>query len=256
VFPVGNDVRFVDPSNIWHAGAYCLDSGTPLQNSTWSASGWSAACAYEGAVLLQQLGNQFPVVYSLCRPPGHHATRDHFGGYCYLNNVAIAATHLKQFGRVAIVDIDIHHGNGTQAIFYNSNEVYFMSLHGDPQNHYPYFWGSESELGEGAGKGYNLNVPLPAGTTGAQYIKAVQEKVLPVLYKFDPQFLLISAGFDTAEGDPLGTFKLVKHDFFELGKLFGSLNRKTLVVQEGGYDTADLGFNVLSFLKGLKSAKN
>ena len=254
VFPVGQSVQHVNPANIWHAGAFCLDSGTPLQNSTWSASGWSAACAFEGARLLHRNGNNTPFVYSLCRPPGHHATRDHFGGYCYLNNVAIAAAFLKQFGRIAIVDIDIHHGNGTQAIFYGSNEVFFISLHGDPENHYPYFWGSESERGVGNGLGYNLNLPLPAGTSGQTYLRVVRERVLPVLRQYDPEYLLVSAGFDTADGDPLGTFKLVRPDFFELGQVLGSLGRKTLVVQEGGYDTADLGLNVLSFLKGLKAS--
>lgn len=252
VFPVGNDQCFVDPKNLWHAGAFCLDSGTPLHASTWTASCWSAACAYDGARLLA--GKRNKLIYSLCRPPGHHASRDHFGGYCYLNNVAIAAQYLKQFGTVAIVDIDIHHGNGTQSIFYDSCEVFFASIHGDPVDHYPYFWGRESEVGNGSGRGYNLNVPLPKGTDGLRYLAAVRDRVLPAVKRFSPDFLLVSAGFDTASGDPLGTFSLVRDDFVELGKTLGRLGYPTLVVQEGGYDTSDLGSNVCGFLLGAQAA--
>ncbi len=260
VFPVAYDRKSVDPSNPHHAGAFCLDAGTPLVGSTWSSALWSAAGAVAAARHLAQgqLGKipssvssgRLSLSYALCRPPGHHATRDQFGGYCYLNNAALAANELAKFGRVAIVDIDFHHGNGTQSIFFDSDVVLFVSIHGDPRVHYPYFWGYESEQGAGKGLGYNINIPLPQGTGSVQYLEAVQQKVLPALRSIEPRFLVISAGFDTARGDPLGSFDLVREDFLALGKMFGGLGVPVCVVQEGGYDTADLGNNVLGFLEG------
>lgn len=255
VFPVDHDHRSVNPANPNHTGAFCLDAGTPLHSSTWAAALWSAASAWDAAdyVAVLSEGDVPPLAmsYALCRPPGHHATRDHFGGYCYLNNAALAARRLEALGPVALVDIDFHHGNGSQSIFYASDRVLFASIHGDPEVHYPYFWGYESEQGAGAGLGYNINVPLRVGVGVGAYLDALQTRILSRVRSFKPRFLVVSAGFDTAKGDPLGDFGLVAADFFVLGRLLGELKLPSVIVQEGGYDTSDLGTNVVSFLDGV-----
>ena len=147
-----------DPTNLTHAGFYCFDSGTPMNNKTWLASAWSASSAYYASDYIYKNKGQY--AYALSRPPGHHASRDTYGGYCYFNNAAVAAKHLRKKGRVAIVDIDFHHGNGTQEIFYKDDKVFFISLHGDPRKYFPYFLGFPSEIGQGKGEGFNLNIIL------------------------------------------------------------------------------------------------
>ena len=229
-------------------GFYCTNTGVPMDENTWKAAVASAHCAVTGARYLRSGGSH---VYALCRPPGHHAGPDFFGGYCYLNNAAIATQVLRGNGkRVAILDIDYHHGNGTQAIFYAEPDVWYGSLHIDPDTDYPFFAGYADEVGVGAGKGTNWNVPLPPGTGQEQYWSAL-DALLARLIVFGPRWLIVSAGFDTYVDDPIGTFYLTTADFNEIGRRIQALDIPTLVVQEGGYRVPDLGRNVVAFLEGL-----
>jgi acetoin utilization deacetylase AcuC-like enzyme len=249
VFPYYRDKSKLDPNNIKHAGAFCFDSGTPLNATTFSAAAWSAACAFDAADAIVE--KKARVTYSLCRPPGHHASKDLFGGYCYFNNAAIAARHLrKHFDRVTIVDIDFHHGNGTQVLFDRDPTVLVINIHGDPNTFYPYFTGFASEIGTAAGKGFNINIPLPGGVDAQEYLKQMDERILPEVKKFDPQALIISAGFDTYVADPIGAFCLETHDYTTIGERFKSLDLPTVIVQEGGYEETSLGQNVLALLTG------
>lgn len=236
-----------DPTNIFHAGFYCFDSGTPLDNKTWLAAAWSATTAYCAAESVYK--EKSIASYALSRPPGHHASRDTYGGYCYFNNAAIAGKLLRKKGRVVILDIDFHHGNGTQEVFYKDDQVLFISIHGDPREYFPYFCGFPSETGSGDGDGFNLNVILSNGATISQYSKVLKETVIPAINRYEPQYLIISAGFDTYELDPIGNFRLKTEDFYTLGKMLYKLNLPTVILQEGGYFTRDLGKNVVSFLK-------
>lgn len=247
VFPHEN-LDAADPSNIFHAGHYCFDSGTPLNNRTWMASSWSAACAFEAANSV--LNQVTPVAYALSRPPGHHATGKTYGGYCYLNNSACAAKTLRSKGKVATIDIDFHHGNGTQEIFYRDNRVLTISVHGDPKKHFPYYCGYEDENGMGPGKGFNHNIIVNDGVRLNSYRNVLKKKVFPLLEEFAPKYLVICAGFDTYYLDPIGNFNLRTEDYQKIGKLFAELDLPTVIVQEGGYYTKDLGKNVVSFLKG------
>jgi acetoin utilization deacetylase AcuC-like enzyme len=191
------------------------------------------------------------LVYALCRPPGHHAGPDFMAGYCYLNNAAIAAKALQSgTDRVAILDIDYHHGNGTQAIFWSDPSVCYGSLHVDPSTAYPFFAGYEDEVGSDAGHGTNWNLPLPPGTTQDAYLGAL-EILLTHLSVFAPRWLVVSAGFDTYVRDPSGTFQVTTAGFHRVGLLIRALNRPTLVIQEGGYHVAHLGRNVVAFLNAL-----
>ncbi len=240
-----------DPTDIHHAGYFCLDSGTPLASTTYLAAMRSAACAVAAATAVSDavVGH----AYALCRPPGHHAQRDLFGGYCYFNNAALAAARLRRHGRGAIVDIDFHHGNGTQALFYRDPAVFFASIHGDPRAFYPYFSGGARERGAGRGEGSTVNVPLPEGCDGQEYLRVLSKRVLPKVRAFRPEWLVVSAGFDTHRLDPIGAFSLETVDYFDVGMQFGRLRLPTVVVQEGGYATKVLGKNVVSFLTGLRA---
>jgi len=233
-------------------GFYCTNTGVPIDENTWKAAVASAHCAMTGARHLQSGESR---VYALCRPPGHHAGPDFFGGYCYLNNAAIAAHLLREDGeRVAILDIDYHHGNGTQAVFYADPGVWYGSLHVDPDADYPFFAGYADEAGTEAGKGTNWNVPLSPGTGQDRYLCAL-DALLARLIAFDPQWLIVSAGFDTYIDDPIGTFRLTTAGFNEIGLRIQALNIPTLVVQEGGYCVPDLGRNVVAFLEGLANSR-
>jgi acetoin utilization deacetylase AcuC-like enzyme len=194
-------------------------------------------------------------VYALCRPPGHHAAHDLYGGFCYLNNAAIAARYLQlsllpEGGRteIAILDFDYHHGNGTQALFYNDPTVLFSSLHADPENEYPYYWGHADERGVGAGEGFNLNYPLPLGTPDGPYLAAL-DQALAAIAKFDPRCLIVSAGFDIFTGDPVGGFKVTSAGIAQIGRAVAALDLPTLILQEGGYLREKLGENALAFLE-------
>ena len=237
-----------DPTNIRHAGAFCFDSGTPLCNQTWTAASWSAACAYSAASAVAK-GERLS--YALSRPPGHHATRQYFGGYSYFNNSAIAARRLRSKGTVAILDIDFHHGNGTQTIFEKDANVLTVSVHGDPRDYYPFFCGFAGEQGRGAGAGYNLNLPLAGGTNGDDYMGVLDAHALPAVEHFAPDYLVVAAGFDTYERDPVGDFRLTTDDYCRVGEAIRQLDLPTVVVQEGGYYAEHLGRNVAALLSGL-----
>lgn len=241
-----------DPTNLKQAGAFCFDAGTPLNRHTWSAAAWSAACAAAAAHALRADGRK--LTYSLSRPPGHHAEHDAFGGYCYFNNAAVAAQVLKRYGRVAIVDIDFHHGNGTQSLFYREPRVLVVNVHGDPREYFPFYCGFATETGKGKGMGFNLNVPLPGGTRGAEYLKVLEQVVIPKIRHFDPAHLVVSAGLDAYEKDPVGGFQLTTDDFERVGAALGGLGLRTVAVQEGGYYTPHLGRNCLALLTGLRKA--
>lgn len=249
VFPRRDQVSS-DPDSLPRAGYYCFDSGTPLTVHSWDAAYWSAAAAWSAAKCVTS--GESKAAYALSRPPGHHAQRDLFGGYCYFNNAGLAARHFRHRGKVAIVDIDFHHGNGTQSIFYPDPKVFFASIHGDPRKFYPYFSGYDGETGRGEGRGTNLNVPLPVGTDGRKYLRVLRRKVLPAVRKFRPVALVLSVGFDTYKHDPVGGFDLETSDFVEIAREFADLDLPTVIVQEGGYATKWLGINAAAFLRAFR----
>ena len=190
------------------------------------------------------------MAYALVRPPGHHAEKRTFGGFCYFANSAIAANYLSDYGKVAILDIDYHHGNSQQDIFYHRNDVLTLSIHGHPKFAYPYFTGFKDEIGEGPGYGYNVNIALPETLEPEAYIKQV-EGALRKIVEFNPAYLVIALGLDTAKADPTGTWSLGAVHFERLGELIASLDKPTVVVQEGGYRTKTLGINARRFFKGI-----
>ncbi|MCS7011481.1 MAG: histone deacetylase family protein, partial [Anaerolineales bacterium] len=202
------------------AGAFCFDTYAPLTAQVWPAALLAAHCALTAAELVR--GGE-KAALALCRPPGHHAMRAKCGGFCYLNNAAIAAQFLSQGGPVAILDVDYHHGNGTQEIFYTSNQVLYVSLHADPKEAYPYFSGYAEETGAGAGLGFNWNIPLPPGTDDARYRDALSQ-ALTKIRQFAPQFLVLSLGFDICHVDPLSTFRITPAFFGEIARRISTLN--------------------------------
>ena len=264
------------PRNYWGlAGYYSFGVGSPILEGTWEAAYWSAQCALSAADAVLA-GER--VAYALCRPPGHHAARDLYGGFCFLNNAAIAARHLlaptlaplarrsqppeEHGGRpartgegvgVALLDTDYHHGNGTQEIFYADPTVLYCSLHADPDSDYPYYWGGADERGEGAGEGANRNWPLPPKTGDAAYLAALDE-ALGIISEFEPRYLVISAGFDIVVDDPVGGFTVSTDGLHEIGLRIAELARHTptVIVQEGGYLLRRLGENALAFLSAFE----
>lgn len=246
VFPIRNATR--PPRELAvRAGYYCVDTFTPLNHSAYLAARRAVDCTLTAA---NELLRGRLLAYALVRPPGHHAERRSFGGFCYFNSAAVAAQHLSTQGRVAILDLDYHHGNGQQDIFYDRSDVLTISIHGHPHIAYPYFTGFEDEKGAGDGEGYNVNVPLPESIDGARYHGAISG-VLRRLTRFEPRFLIVCLGLDTAKGDPTGTWSLTSGDFETNGHLVGSLGLPTLIVQEGGYNNRVLGINASHFLTGL-----
>lgn len=231
---------------LW-GGIWCTDAVTPIKKKTYEVAVASAETALTGADLLKEGSEQ--TVYSLCRPSGHHAGPRVFGGYCYFNNAATAAEHLLPEGKVAIVDIDYHHGNGTQEFFDEVKSVFTASIHGDPAFEYPYFWGYANERGKGQAVGSNHNEPLPRGTELKAFRQAVG-RILEQVGTFDPAFLIIAAGFDTHQHDPIGSFALRTEQYTEIGRQFHSLGIPTLICQEGGYNVKVLGDCVKNFLMG------
>ncbi|MDO8583371.1 MAG: histone deacetylase family protein [bacterium] len=232
---------------ILYPSYFIMDTYTPIAAKTYEAARSSVDVALTGAKSILD-GEQ--LVYSLCRPPGHHAEKKVMGGYCYFNNAAIVANYLSKHGKVAILDIDFHHGNGTQNIFYDRSDVLYVSIHADPKFKFPYSSGFEDEKGRGKGLGYNKNYPLPLGTTDEEYLKILQ-KTLRDVKDFNPKFLIVSAGFDAYEKDPIGGFKLTIPFYEEIGRNIQSLNLPSLVIQEGGYAIDALGKIAYNFLQGL-----
>jgi acetoin utilization deacetylase AcuC-like enzyme len=192
---------------------------------------------------------------ALTRPPGHHAGPDFFGGYCFLNNAALAAQALRDAGaqRVAVLDVDYHHGNGTQTIFYERADVLTVSLHGDPRTEYPFYLGHADERGAGSGEGFNLNLPLPAGTGCAAWRAALHEG-LQAIARFAPDALVVALGVDTFEGDPISRFTLASADYLTAGRDIAAARLPTVFTLEGGYAVAALGVNVVNVLEGFENA--
>jgi acetoin utilization deacetylase AcuC-like enzyme len=229
-------------------GAYSFDASSPIAAGTWEGAYWSAQSAL--TALDHVLAGE-RAAFALCRPPGHHAGRDYLGGYCYLNNAAIAAEAAAAAGRrVAILDIDYHHGNGTQDIFYGRGDLLFVSIHADPRTDYPYYWGHADETGEGEGDGATLNLPLPRGTDLAAYLPAL-DSAIERIARFAPDLLVLSYGADTYIGDPISHFRLETRDYAILGRRIAGLGLPVLTVMEGGYAVDALGANAASFLEGL-----
>ena len=227
-------------------GQHAFDATTPITAATWESAYWSAQTAL--AATHAVLGGE-RAAFALCRPPGHHAGADYCGGYCHLNVAAIAAQAARDAGveRVAVLDIDYHHGNGTQDIFYARDDVFYASVHADPASDYPFYWGHADERGEGAGEGTTLNLPLPHGTTLEAFRRA-QAHALDAIAAFAPGLLVVSFGADTWKGDPISHFALETVDYVVLARDIAACGWPTVVVMEGGYAVAALGDNVASFL--------
>jgi acetoin utilization deacetylase AcuC-like enzyme len=227
-------------------GYYAFDAGTPIVAGTWEAAFAAARCALTAAALVSEGARS---AYALCRPPGHHAARSVYGGYCYLNNAALAAQALRDAGsaRVAILDIDYHHGNGTQDIFWSRGDVHFTSIHGSPDTEYPYFLGYADETGVGEGAGCTRNFPLPRGTGWDTYAAALEE-AMAGLRAFAPDALVVSLGVDAFEHDPISSFRLSSAHFADIGHRIAAAGWPTVLVQEGGYAVEDIGTNVVAVL--------
>lgn len=249
VFPIRNAARPPKELSV-RAGYYCIDTFTPLNRNAFLAARRAVDAALTAA---QAVLDGDRLAYALVRPPGHHAERRAFGGFCYFNSTAIAANYLSRSGKVAILDVDYHHGNGQQVIFARRRDVLTVSIHGHPGIAYPYFSGFAEEIGEGPGKGFNVNFPLPEKVDGPRHHRALQA-ALARIKAFDPKYLVVALGFDPAKGDPTGTWSLGAADFEANGKLIGSLNLPTLLVQEGGYKTRMLGTVARAFFTGLWTA--
>lgn len=231
-------------------GAYCFDTATPIVAGTAEAARASVDIALTA---LDRVLDGAALAYGLCRPPGHHAGRNLIGGYCFFNNAAIVAEALRSRGapRVAILDVDFHHGNGTQQIFWDRDDVLYVSLHGDPAGIYPYYSGYAVERGTGEGEGFTLNLPLPPGTDGDGYLAALDEG-LRTIRAFDADApLIVSLGFDTYHADPICNLGLVTDDYARIGSAISALGMPAVVLQEGGYAVDALGANAVAFLGGL-----
>lgn len=241
------------PRNIdGRIGYYALASETAISGGTWEAALVSKDVALTAtrAVLDGERA-----AFGLCRPPGHHAARDQFGGYCFLNNAAIAAQYARDAGRsrVAVLDVDFHHGNGTQDIFYERSDVFFASIHGDPVDAFPYFLGHAQERGAGQGEGATLNIPLPPGTTYREWSRALEETLLAIA-DFGAEFLVVSLGVDTFHSDPISFFVLNSPDFADYGQRLAGLDLPTVFLLEGGYAVQEIGVNVGNVLTGFVEA--
>lgn len=241
--------RDVAPTNFSaRVGLHCFDAGTPLMAGTWQAALAGAACAIDAA---RAVAAGSRAALALTRPPGHHAGADFYGGYCFLNNAALAAQALRDAGaeRVAIVDVDYHHGNGTQSIFYERDDVFTASIHGDPTTQYPFYLGYSDEHGSGRGEGFNLNLPLPPGT-GFEHWRQALLHAMDSARRHGVQALVVPLGVDTFEGDPISQFTLRSDDFTQMGHLIAMAGLPTVFVLEGGYAVAEVGVNVVNVLEG------
>ncbi len=234
-------------SAVGQVGYHVYDASCPIVAETWDSARWSANTAVHAAY---EVVNGASACYALSRPPGHHAGRDQVGGFCYLNNTAIAASVLRdKYERVAVLDVDVHHGNGTQDIFYTRADVLTVSIHADPRRFYPFFWGYANEPGTGAGVGANLNLPLPRGTGDDDYLEALDE-ALQSIRSFAPGALVVALGLDAFAGDPFRGFAISTAGFGRIAKRIAALALPTILVQEGGYLCDALGDNLASFLNG------
>jgi acetoin utilization deacetylase AcuC-like enzyme/GNAT superfamily N-acetyltransferase len=249
VFPIRNNAH--PPKELpMRAGYYCIDTFTPLNKNAYLAARNAVNCALTAVRAI--LDGSYSA-YALVRPPGHHAEQNVFGGFCYFNSTAIAANYLSGYGKVAILDIDYHHGNGQQNIFFKRNDVLTVSIHGHPRFAYPFFSGFAEERGEEKGKGFNVNFPLAENISTDKYIETLNRAVHRINH-FNPKFLVVALGLDTARGDPTGTWMLEAADFKKIGAIIGEMPYSKLFVQEGGYKTKTIGKNISSFFKGFWDA--
>jgi len=251
VWPVRSLRSDIEPTNFTaRLGLYSMDNGCPLVGGTWAAAKAGADAAVSAAALI---AGGSDAVFCATRPPGHHAGADFMGGYCFLNNAAVAAQALRGqgCGRVAIVDVDYHHGNGTQDIFYRRADVLVASVHGDPLTEYPFYLGHADEAGEGAGEGYNLNLPLPAGSAVETWFAAL-ETACERVAAYRPDALVVSLGLDTFAEDPISTFKLRSDDYLRVGARLRRLGLPAVFVLEGGYAAAELGINAANVIDGFE----
>ena len=234
------------------AGWHQVDMGCPIGPHTWDAALAATEVATTAAELVLSGTRE---AYALCRPPGHHAFADMAGGFCFLNNSAVAAQHLRtRHARVAVLDVDVHHGNGTQGIFYERADVLTVSIHADPDYYYPYFWGHAHETGQGAGAGFNLNLPLPLGSADAPWL-AAGDAALARVRDFAPTALVVALGLDASESDPLQGLKVTGPGFHAMAAKIAQLGLPTVLVQEGGYLGDDLGRNLVQFLAGFEKGR-
>ncbi len=231
-------------------GYYAMAVETSISEGTWHAARASVNVALTAQARVESSGS---AAFALCRPPGHHASRDQYGGYCFINNAAVSAQAFLDSGadRVAILDVDFHHGNGTQSIFYARNDVLFTSIHGDPRAAFPHFLGYADETGVGVGEGYNHNYPLGPGTAYAAWCEALQDACRKIA-EFTPDALVVSLGVDTFENDPISFFRLSSDDFKRYGSVIAQLNLPTLFVMEGGYAVEEIGINTVNVLTGFE----
>ena len=248
VWPIRTMRSDVVPDNFAaRVGLFSSDAGTPFTSGTWLAARAGAHCAFSAA---EQVLSGDRAAFALSRPPGHHAGIDFFGGYCFLNNAALAVQRLRQAGvqKVAVLDVDYHHGNGTQAIFYDRPDVFFTSIHGDPRTDFPFYLGHADECGAGAGLGANLNLPLPRGTDYATWSQAL-EKAIAAIAHFGADALVVSLGVDTYEGDPISGFKLKTEDYLRMGERITKIGLPTVLIFEGGYAVEAVGTNAVNVLQ-------
>ncbi len=251
----GRNMSGLPDAIVGRAGYYQADCACPIGPGTWVGIQASADCALSAARDVMD-GGAGGYAYALCRPPGHHAYADMAGGFCFLNNSAIAAQYCRDqgAGRVAIVDVDVHHGNGTQGIFYSRGDVLTASLHGDPREFYPFFAGYREETGEGDGRGFNVNIPLPRGTGDDAFVENLQD-VLTTVIGFQPDVLVVALGLDASEHDPLAFLAITTDGFRRIGGALGAMNLPTVMVQEGGYLSEYLGPNLAAALAGFGAAR-
>jgi acetoin utilization deacetylase AcuC-like enzyme len=233
-------------------GRWCFETYTPLVEGSYDAARSAVDVALTATAFV--VGGD-RAAYGLCRPPGHHAPRAAYGGYCFFNNAAIAAHHVATTtgSRVTVLDVDYHHGNGSQQIFYGRDDVQYVSLHGDPARAYPFHAGFADETGAGRGRGFTLNVPLPARLPDDGYLDAL-DRAGAVVDRFDPALVVVSLGVDTYFNDPISDLALTADGFEACGRRVAGLGRPTVILQEGGYDLDAIGDNVQRWLAGFSSA--
>lgn len=250
VHPDRRDGAYPD-SAVGQAGYHLADTACPIGAQTWEAILWTANTSTEAALVVC---NGEPSAYALCRPGGHHAFRDLAGGFCYVNNCAVAVETLRSsFERIAVIDVDVHHGNGTQSIFYRRPDVLMVSIHADPARFYPFFRGHANERGAGPGLGFNLNLPLPRGTADDAYL-AVLDMALQRVRAFAPDALAVSLGLDAYEGDPLAGLRISTEGFGRIAERIGALRLPTVLVQEGGYLGEGLARNLGRFVMAFQES--